>query len=95
MQKGGSAVPQGKKTQWRAKRARLEDHAQCLLGDHRTPSRSNSIALSARSSGFLRNCETVIADRVVEATILFCDLVGFTTLSQTLPADRVIGGLPR
>jgi class 3 adenylate cyclase len=61
-----------------------------FAGDHRTPSRSNSIALSARSSGFLRNGETVIADRVVESTILFCDLVGFTTLSQTLPADRVI-----
>jgi hypothetical protein len=66
-----------------------------FAGDHRTPSQSNSIALSARSSGFLRNGETVIADRVVEATILFCDLVGFTTLSQTLPADRVIDFLSK
>ncbi|HML08045.1 MAG TPA: adenylate/guanylate cyclase domain-containing protein [Xanthobacteraceae bacterium] len=38
----------------------------------------------------MRNGETVIADRVMEATILFCDLVGFTTLSQELPAERVI-----
>jgi hypothetical protein len=66
-----------------------------FAGDHRTPGRSNSIALSARSSGLLRNGETVIADRVVEATILFCDLVGFTTLSQTLPADRVIDFLSK
>jgi adenylate cyclase len=38
----------------------------------------------------IRDGETVIADRVLEATILFCDLVGFTTLSQELPADRLI-----
>jgi class 3 adenylate cyclase len=43
----------------------------------------------------MRDGETVIADRVAEATILFCDLVGFTTLSQTLPADRVIDFLSR
>jgi len=38
----------------------------------------------------IRNGEKVIADRILEATILFCDLVGFTTLSQELPADRLI-----
>ncbi len=38
----------------------------------------------------MREGETVIADRVSEATILFCDLVGFTELSQELPADRVV-----
>jgi adenylate cyclase len=38
----------------------------------------------------LRGGETVIADRVGEATILFCDLVGFTALSQDLPADHII-----
>jgi adenylate cyclase len=32
----------------------------------------------------------VIADRVAEATILFCDLVGFTALSHELSADQVI-----
>ena len=32
----------------------------------------------------MRNGEMVIADRIAEATILFCDLVGFTTLSQEL-----------
>ena len=43
----------------------------------------------------MRNGEMVIADRISEATILFCDLVGFTTLSQELPADRVIDFLSR
>jgi adenylate cyclase len=37
----------------------------------------------------------VIADRVAEATILFCDLVGFTTVSQDLPAERTIDFLSR
>jgi class 3 adenylate cyclase/ActR/RegA family two-component response regulator len=43
----------------------------------------------------IRNGEKVIADRVLEATILFCDLVGFTTLSQQLPADRLIDFLSK
>jgi adenylate cyclase len=38
----------------------------------------------------MRSGEVVIADRVAEATILFCDLVGFTTLSHELSADQVI-----
>jgi adenylate cyclase len=38
----------------------------------------------------LRNGETTIADRIAEATILFCDVVGFTTLSQELTAERTI-----
>ncbi len=43
----------------------------------------------------MRGGEMVIADRIVEATILFCDLVGFTTISQDLPADRVIDFLSK
>ncbi len=43
----------------------------------------------------MRNGEMVIADRIGEATILFCDLVGFTTLSHELPADRTIDFLSR
>ncbi len=43
----------------------------------------------------MRNGETVIADRVAEATILFCDLVGFTSLSQELTPDRTIDFLSR
>lgn len=43
----------------------------------------------------LREGEMVIADRITEATILFCDLVGFTALSQDLPPDRTIDLLTR
>jgi adenylate cyclase len=43
----------------------------------------------------IRDGEKVIADRILEATILFCDLVGFTTLSQELPADRLIDFLSK
>ena len=38
----------------------------------------------------MRDGEMVIADRITEVTILFCDLVGFTALSQELSADRTI-----
>jgi class 3 adenylate cyclase/CheY-like chemotaxis protein len=34
--------------------------------------------------------EFAIADRIAESTILFCDLVGFTALSQKLTADRTV-----
>jgi adenylate cyclase len=43
----------------------------------------------------MRNGEMVIADSISEATILFCDLVGFTTLSADLTADRTIDFLSR
>jgi class 3 adenylate cyclase len=38
----------------------------------------------------LGNGEVLIADRVEEATILFCDLVGFTELAAALPPARLI-----
>jgi adenylate cyclase len=43
----------------------------------------------------MRNGETNIADRIAEATILFCDIVGFTMLSQELPPDRTIDFLSK
>jgi class 3 adenylate cyclase len=43
----------------------------------------------------MRDGEMVIADRITEATILFCDIVGFTALSQDLPAERTIDFLSR
>ncbi len=38
----------------------------------------------------LKDGPTTIADRFDEVTVLFADLVGFTTLSATLPAERVV-----
>jgi class 3 adenylate cyclase len=38
----------------------------------------------------MHNGETVIADRHADVTILFADLVGFTSLAAQLPADRVL-----
>ena len=38
----------------------------------------------------MRDGEHRIADQVHEATILFCDLAGFTALSGTMPAERVL-----
>ena len=43
----------------------------------------------------MRDGELVIADRIAEATVLFCDLVGFTALSQQLSADRTIDFLSK
>jgi class 3 adenylate cyclase len=55
--------------------------------------RSEALLLNILPQGIvsrLRNGETVIADRISAATILFCDLVGFTPISQEMPADRLI-----
>lgn len=43
----------------------------------------------------IRNGEGLIADHFVDATILFCDVVGFTALSQELTPARTIDFLSR
>ena len=43
----------------------------------------------------MRNGEMVIADHFSEATILFCDLVGFTSISKDLPADQTVDFLSK
>jgi len=43
----------------------------------------------------LKRDETNIADRFAEASVLFADIVGFTTLSQTLTPDEVVRMLDR
>lgn len=43
----------------------------------------------------IRDGEVLIADHFVDATILFCDVVGFTALSQELPPARTIDFLSR
>ena len=43
----------------------------------------------------MRNGEMTIADQIAKATILFCDVVGFTSLSQDLTPERTIDFLSR
>jgi class 3 adenylate cyclase len=78
---------------------RLRDREQQFVQDlERERQRSESLLLNILPQGIvdrLRDGETVIADRVDEATILFCDLVGFTALSHELAADRTIDVLNR
>jgi len=45
--------------------------------------------------GRIRDGESLIADHFVDTTILFCDVVGFTALSQQLPPARTIDFLSR
>jgi adenylate cyclase len=77
----------------------LRDREKQFIADlEREKRRSESLLLNILPQSIvnrMRDGETTIADRVREATILFCDLVGFTTLSQNLPADRVIEFLSR
>lgn len=77
----------------------LRDREKQFIADlEREKRRSESLLLNILPQSIvnrIRDGETTIADRVREATILFCDLVGFTTLSQNLSADRVIDFLGR
>ena len=71
----------------------LRDREKKFIADlEREKQRSETLLLNILPQSIvdrMRNGETTIADRIAEATILFCDLVGFTTLSQELPADRM------
>jgi class 3 adenylate cyclase/CheY-like chemotaxis protein len=77
----------------------LHDREKKLFADlEQEKRRSEALLLNILPQGIvnrLRKGETVIADRISAATILFCDLVGFTTISQDMPADRVIDFLGR
>jgi adenylate cyclase len=77
----------------------LRDREKKFIEDlERERRRSESLLLNILPQSIvnrLRDGEMVIADRITEATILFCDLVGFTALSQDLPPDRTIDLLTR
>jgi adenylate cyclase len=77
----------------------LRDREKQFIADlEREKQRSEALLLNILPQGIInrmRGGETVIADHVEEVTILFCDLVGFTTLSQALPAARTIDFLGR
>lgn len=71
---------------------------QFVADQEREKKRSETLLLNILPRSIvsrMRNGETTIADRVVEATILFCDVVGFTTLSQELTPDRTIDFLSK
>jgi adenylate cyclase len=72
----------------------LRDREKKFVADlEQEKARSESLLLNILPRSIverMRKGEMVIADRVGEATILFCDLVGFTTLSRELTADRTV-----
>ena len=72
----------------------LRDREKTFLADlEQEKRRSETLLLNILPRSIvnrMRNGETTIADRISEATILFCDVVGFTTLSQDLTPDRTI-----
>jgi adenylate cyclase len=78
---------------------RLRDREKQFIVDlEQEKARSETLLLNILPQSIInrmRNGETVIADSIAEATILFCDLVGFTTLSQELAAERTIDFLSR
>ena len=77
----------------------LRDREKKFVTDlEREKERSESLLLNILPQGIvnrMRSGETAIADQVAEATILFCDVVGFTTLSEELTPDRTIDFLSR
>jgi class 3 adenylate cyclase len=77
----------------------LRDREKQFVADlEREKDRSESLLLNILPQGIvnrMRSGETAIADQVDEATILFCDVVGFTTLSEGLTPDRTIDFLSR
>jgi class 3 adenylate cyclase len=77
----------------------LRDREKQFVADlEREKNRSEALLLNILPASIvarMREGETVIADRIDAATILFCDLAGFTTLSHELPAERMIEFLSR
>ena len=77
----------------------LRDREEKFVADpEREKERSEALLLNILPQGIvnrMRSGETAIADQVAAATILFCDVVGFTTLSEGLTPDRTIDFLSR
>ena len=74
---------------------RLRDREQAILAELRAEKeRSEALLLNILPRQIvdrMRHGETVIADHVAGATILFSDIVDFTSLSAELPADVIVG----
>lgn len=75
-------------------RKRLRDREQAILAELRVEKeRSEALLLNILPRQIverMRRGETVIADHVKGATILFSDIVDFTSLSAALPADVTV-----
>jgi class 3 adenylate cyclase len=73
---------------------RLRDREQAILAELRAEKeRSEALLLNILPRQIverMRQGETVIADHVNAATILFSDIVDFTSLSAELPADATV-----
>jgi class 3 adenylate cyclase/CheY-like chemotaxis protein len=80
-------------------RKHLRDREKKFIADlEQEKARSETLLLNILPQSIvnrMRNGEMTIADQIAEATILFCDVVGFTTLSQQLTADRTIDFLSK
>lgn len=72
----------------------LRDREQAYVAELRVERERSEALLRSMLPGpvveRLRGGETVIADHFEAATILFCDIVGFTALAGRLPAARTI-----
>jgi class 3 adenylate cyclase len=75
-------------------RKHLRDHEKLILEELRSEkAKSEMLLLNMLPRQILSRLqlgETVIADRVPDATILFADLVGFTSLAARVPASRIV-----
>jgi len=78
---------------------RLRDREKQFIADlEQEKRRSETLLLNILPQSIvnrMRDGEIVIADHVAEVTILFCDLVGFTALSQTFQAGQTIDFLSK